>query len=152
MGTTKSLQTEHNERIRRELRAWIDKEFQGNASAAASSLGLSQSLVSEFLGGARGAGPKLINAFASKSGRSIDDLYGRPPTGSKVIRLGDRADWPMAREEARSRAAQRRLTDADIARVAGVMLDDPPAALTGEAVLRLAEALLYVPTAAAKAS
>lgn len=151
MGS-KSLQPDQNERIRRELRAWIDKEHAGNDKAAAKALGISQSLVSEFLAGGRGAGPKLINAFATHAGRSIDDLYGRPPVGSKILRLGDRTDWPMARNEAFDRAPQRRLTRADVERVAGVMLDDPPAALSGEAVLRLAEALLYVPSAVAKAS
>lgn len=142
---TKSLLAEQNERLRRVMREWIAQEFQGNAQAAAKRMGVSQSLVSEFLSGGRGAGTKLINSFARAKGRSIDDLYGLPPAGSTVQRLGDRADWPTARSEAVERAKPRHLGADDIDRVAGVMLADPPEALTGEAVLRLAEALLYIP-------
>ena len=75
--TSKSLRDDQNERLRGILRDLVDAKFGGSASAAARELGIAQSLVSEFLTGGRGAGPKLLNAVAEHTGRSLDDLYGR---------------------------------------------------------------------------
>lgn len=141
---SKSLRPEQNERLREIVRDLIAKDFKGSATAAAKALGVTQPLVSEFLSGGRGAGPKLIQALADITGRSIDDLYGRPllplaNSGHELI--GSRADWPPIRDEVI--ATSRRLTRPDVERVAGVSLSQPPERLTVEFVVRLAEALLY---------
>lgn len=59
----KSLRDDQNERVRGIVRELVTKEFAGNMTAAARAFGVRQSLVSEFLSGARGAGPKLINGI-----------------------------------------------------------------------------------------
>lgn len=141
---TKSLRPEQNERLREIVRDLIARNFAGNGTAAAKALGVTQGLVSEFLSGGRGAGPKLIQGLADYTGRSIDDLYGRPALalaagGHQLI--GSRADWPPTRDAVI--AKNRRLTPPDVERVAGVSLSQPPEKLTEEFVTRLAEALLY---------
>ena len=45
--SSKSLPSEHNERLRGIVRELVDGEFQGNASRAAKAFGVTQSLVSE---------------------------------------------------------------------------------------------------------
>lgn len=142
--TTKSLRPEQNERLREIVRDLIAKDFKGNATSAAKAIGVAQGLMSEFLSGGRGAGPKLIQGIADVTGRSIDDLYGRPvlPLASGGHELiGSRRDWPAVRDEVI--ATSRRLTRPDVERVAGVSLSQPPEKLTPEFVVRLAEALLY---------
>ena len=57
---SKSLPSEHNERLRGVVRELVDGEFQGNASRAAKAFGVTQSLVSEFLAGARGANSRKL--------------------------------------------------------------------------------------------
>lgn len=142
--TGKSLTPAQNEHVREALRELVDKDFNGNQSAAAKSLGVTQSLVSEVLAGGRGVGPKLIQTLADYTGRTIDELYGRAPlprihAGMEV--LGRRHDWPAVRAEAITKA--RTVTAADIDRVGEVALSQPPDTLTAEFVLRMAEALLY---------
>lgn len=142
--TSKSLRPEQNERLRGIVRELIDRDFDGNGTAAAKAFGVAQGMISEFLSGGRGAGPKLIQGIADYTGRSIDDLYGRPVLpiaqgGHELI--GSRADWPAARDAAI--ASNRRLAPADVERVGGVSLSQPPERLSPEFIVRLAEALLY---------
>ena len=56
--STKSLRPDQNERLRGIMRDVIAKDFSGNATAAAKAFGVAQGLVSEFLSGGRGAGPR----------------------------------------------------------------------------------------------
>lgn len=137
--STKSLRPEQNERLREIVRDVIAKDFSGNATAAARAFGVAQGLVSEFLSGGRGAGPKLIQGLADYTGRSIDDLYGRPALplaagGHQLI--GSRADWPAVRDVVIAKS--RRLTPLDVERVAGVSMSQPPEKLSEEFVTRLA--------------
>lgn len=142
--SSKSLRPEQNERLRGIVRDLITKDFAGSATAAAKAMGVTQGLVSEFLSGGRGAGPKLIQGLADYTGRSIDDLYGRPrlvlSSGGHEL-IGSRADWPVTRDQVL--AGNRRLLPADVERVAGIALSQPPERLTVEFVTRMAEALLY---------
>jgi len=144
--STKSLRPEQNERLREIVRDVIAKDFSGNATAAARAFGVAQGLVSEFLFGGRGAGPKLIQGLADYTDRSIDDLYGRPALplaagGHQLI--GSRADWPAVRDVVIAKS--RRLTPLDVERVAGVSMSQPPEKLSEEFVTRLAEALRCAP-------
>lgn len=83
----KSLPLSQNEAARAFVRALVDSEFEGNTNAAAKKLGLSQSMLYEFLDGTRGAGMKLLNAVAVHTRRTIDEVVGRPP--QIALPLGD---------------------------------------------------------------
>lgn len=74
----KSLGTDANEKLRATLETLVREQFEGNRAAAARRLGVSQSLVQEFLGGTRGAGTKLLKAISDFTHRPIDELMGRP--------------------------------------------------------------------------
>jgi transcriptional regulator with XRE-family HTH domain len=145
MGATggKSLSLEQNENLRRALKRLVDEEFEGIATRAAKALGVSQPLISGILDGSKGAGPKVIQAIADYTGRSIDDLYGRPalplPTGGYQV-LGQHPDYPVALAEALARPS-RLLRPSQIEAVGGVALSKPPAHLTRDFILRMAEAL-----------
>lgn len=141
---SKSLRDEQNERLRGIVRELVAKDFQGHATNAAKAFGVTQSLVSEFLGGGRGAGPKLVNGIASYTGRSIDDLYGRrvvpvTDTSRAYQRLGDHPEFPVALELA---VEQSPLLDRPQLEVtADVALSEPPEHITPSFLIRLAEAL-----------
>jgi transcriptional regulator with XRE-family HTH domain len=75
----KALGPDQNERLRDMLREILERDFGGNKSEAARRIGVSQAFVAEFLSGNRGAGNKLLRALADYTGRSTDDLLGRPP-------------------------------------------------------------------------
>lgn len=142
--STKSLRPEQNDYIRGVLQAVVDEDFGGVATAAAKALGIPQSQASDFLAGKTGAGQKVVFALADYTGRSLDELYGRPrlPSGEGGHELlGARADWAQVREEAVTKA--RTVQAADIDRVADVGLSHPPEKLTPDFVIRMAEALLY---------
>lgn len=55
----------------------VTAQYKGNVSALSRALGFSQSMVSEFLQGTRGAGPKLLGAIATLTGQTIDAVLGR---------------------------------------------------------------------------
>lgn len=143
---TKSLTVEQNEHAREALRSVVDGDFGGNQSKAARAIGVGQSLISEVLAG-KGVGPKLIQAIADYTGRSTDDLYGRPARpglpnitpGYSLLR--HHRDWESARAEALQRA--RTVREPDIDRVGTVALSQPPEELTADFVIRMAEALLF---------
>jgi hypothetical protein len=143
MASSKSLTTAQNEHLRGVVRALVAGDFDGNASRAARAFGVTQSLVSEFLGGGRGAGPKLVQGVADYTGASIDALYGRAgvPAVQRALAVGRHPEWPAARDGALQRA--RTVRPADIERVADVVLPYQPQHLSPDFVLRLAEALLF---------
>lgn len=141
---SKSLKPEQNERLRGILSELVETSFAGNVAAAARGMGVSQSLCSEFLGGGRGAGPKLINAIADYTGRSIDDLYGRSIVathdGSRSYqRLRDHPDWTAAREEAEELATLAPSESLDD--VGELAFSQPPEGFDGAFIVRMAEAL-----------
>jgi predicted transcriptional regulator len=60
----KSLSAQQNELARKELRALI-KRLYSSQKEASKSFGVTQAMVSDFLAGKRGAGPKLIMGVAT---------------------------------------------------------------------------------------
>jgi transcriptional regulator with XRE-family HTH domain len=74
---SKALEPEQNEALRTLVRKIIDDDFAGKVSVAAKSLGVSHSLIFEFLDGRRGLGMKALEGLANYTGRSIDGLLGR---------------------------------------------------------------------------
>ena len=141
---SKSLPDEQNERLRGIVRELVAREFQGNASHAARAFGVTQSLVSEFLAGARGAGPKLLGGIATHTGRSIDELYGRrvvpvADTSRAYQRLGDHPEFAAALEGAVEQSPM--LARPQIEVTADVALSEPPEHITPAFLIRLAEAL-----------
>lgn len=143
MASSKSLTAAQNEYLRGVVRRLVAGDFDGNASKAARAFGVTQSLVSEFLGGGRGAGPKLVQGVADYTGQTIDALYGRAgtPAAQRPMTIGRHPDWPAARAGALQRA--RTVRPEDIDRVAEIVLPHQPAKLSEDLVLRLAEALLF---------
>lgn len=142
--TTKALPPERNEHLRGEVRALIEKEFRGNESAAARAFGVSGSMLSEFLRGLRGAGPKLLNGVADYTGRSTDDLYGRPPLvreTSGYVKVRSHAQWTDRSTEAKAKS--RTAKPEQIERIGDVALSKLPTELTVEFLIRLAEAIAH---------
>lgn len=139
----KALKHEQNERLRQIVRDLVDKDFAGNTTAASRALGVTQPLLSELLAGGRGAGPKLIQGLADYTGRSTDDLYGRPllplPPGGYQT-LGQHPDFAKALEEAAARPG-RLVRRAQLEAVGTVALSKPPEHLTADFIVRMAEAL-----------
>ena len=86
----------HRERLRKSLQDIVDRDFGGNGKLAAQALGVSQPLVSYVLRGEKNVGFALLEALANYTGRSLDDLAGRPP-----LRFRDLPGWgpslPIAR-------------------------------------------------------
>jgi len=74
---TKSLESQRNEAARTFIKSIVDRDFAGNTSAASRKFGISQSMLSEFLAGGRGAGMKLLDAVAIYSGATVDQILGR---------------------------------------------------------------------------
>lgn len=92
IGKGKSLAREENENLRRVLREIIERDFDGAASRAAGKIGVSVTMLHEFLHGTRGAGTKLIFGVSNYTGRGIDDLLGRAVTvhpDTQAVREGD---------------------------------------------------------------
>lgn len=81
MSNSKALPPELTAKLREEIRAWVATEHGGNATAAARALGLSQPAVRDVILGNRGVGAKLLEAFATVTGRGIDELLGRAVGG-----------------------------------------------------------------------
>lgn len=76
-GRGKSLEPERNERLRAIVSEIVRKDFGDNKTVAAAKFGISQLLLSEFIAGGRGVGPKLLEGIADHTGYSLDYLYGR---------------------------------------------------------------------------
>jgi len=99
--SSKSLQPEQNERIRGFVQRLIDDRFAGNVTAAAEKIGVSQSLLYEFLKGTRGAGMKLLGHVAEYSGWSIDDIVnGAPSSGERASAIELDPRYPNCAEAA----------------------------------------------------
>lgn len=100
----------------------------------------------EILNGKRGVGLEMIEAIADLTGRSLDDLCGRPI----AVRPGSLAThprWTAARLDAERMLAHVRpdMLTASLERVGSFALPEQPVALTGLFVARLAEAVIANP-------
>jgi transcriptional regulator with XRE-family HTH domain len=107
MSRTNSLTDESNERIRRILRELIAKDTDGNITHFAKRLNLTGPGLNEFLSGKRGAGGKTLTALANYTGRTMDDLMGRPaakvPQSLEGAVYGNLPGWAAAAAEAKRR-------------------------------------------------
>jgi transcriptional regulator with XRE-family HTH domain len=105
----KSFDPTRNERLRGIVATVVRERFKNNVTAAAEKFGVSQPLLSEFLAGGRGAGPKLLEGVADFTGYSLDFLYDRVPTPFAVVsgvsraQVRDNPQWAPAVEEAKRR-------------------------------------------------
>jgi hypothetical protein len=99
----KALAPETNERLRKLVKEIVDKDFDGKKTLAARGLGISHSLVFEFLDGGRGAGSKFLDALADYTGKSIDELMGRAPatTSGHLTTWGNVPGWDVEAEKVR---------------------------------------------------
>ena len=76
--SAKSPQDERTEAIRSFLRRLIRDRYEGNASACASDVGISKSIVSDVLAGKRSLGVVNLASLADRCGVTIDEIVGRP--------------------------------------------------------------------------
>jgi hypothetical protein len=80
VGKRKSLDATRNQAVRDFVRAIVTDDFKGNVSAAAVAFDVSQSTLSEFLNGNRGAGINLIDAVATYRNVDLNVVLGRAAT------------------------------------------------------------------------
>jgi len=92
MAGEKKLGPERQDAARAFVRAILDRDFHGNISHAAKKFGVSQSLLSEFLSGGRGAGTKLLGGVADYAGVTWDEIVGRSSTAESTT-LRRHSDW-----------------------------------------------------------
>lgn len=79
MLSKKSLDAARNDAARAYIRKVIADGFDGNVSRFAEAIDLSQTTLSDFLNGKRGAGLSLLDAVATYRAVSIDVVIGRAP-------------------------------------------------------------------------
>lgn len=79
----KSLEPVLADSVRVELRQIISERY-GTQLAASKAFGMSQSHLSEILGGTRGPGLNFMIRLRELTGRSIDDLLGLAPVATSV--------------------------------------------------------------------
>lgn len=107
--TTRSLSDERNARAREFLRELIDREFEGNISAASRALGITYSALHEVLNGRRGAGMKVLDALKAHTGKSIESILGEAPVEDgtvRHIRASDHPTWKPSLEAAKKLAPE----------------------------------------------
>lgn len=75
----KSIDTQRNAAARVYIRSVVDSDFQGNVSAASVAFDVSQSTLSAFLNGGKGAGLTLLDSVANYKSVSLDVVLGRAP-------------------------------------------------------------------------
>lgn len=148
--SARALPREQNERLRALLREIITKDFDGGLTKAAEKLGVTHATISDVLNGKRGVGQKLLNGMAEYTGRSLDDLLGRPvvvydaATTRRGSRVGQHPGYAAAAAELR-RKLLRRGGGADesiMSDLEGVTLSRAVTVLTADFLLRLYDALL----------
>lgn len=96
---TKSLPIERNEAARKFARQLVAEKFEGNTLSASRKLGVSQSLLYEFLKGTRGAGMALLSALSTLTGEAIETITGQTSPDTESIE--NDPDFPHRAEAAR---------------------------------------------------
>lgn len=148
--SARALPREQNERLRALLREIIAKDFDGGLTKAAERLGVAHATISDVLSGKRGVGQKLLSGLAEHTGRSLDDLVGRPAIVYDAApvrrgsRVGQHPGYSAAAAELR-RKLQRRGGGADetlMSDLEGLTLSRFVTVLTSDFLLRLYDALL----------
>jgi hypothetical protein len=99
VARTKALLAGENEHARAFLRQIVRDEFKDVESRAAKAIGISQSMLHEFLSGTRGAGNVVLTAIANYAGVTVDAVLGRASAPSTPP-LSRHPDWARARAEA----------------------------------------------------
>lgn len=99
MARTKSLPVEQNEAARKFVRQIVNERFGGNTLQAAMKLGVSQSLVYEFLKGTRGAGMTLLGAVSAFTGEPIETITGQNNPDTEALERDP--SFPLRAEAAR---------------------------------------------------
>lgn len=151
MQHNKALSPEQNDHIREVLEKII-AEHDGVVSRAAKVLGVSHSLLFEIRDGRRGAGTKVLTALAQYTGRSVDDLMGRPAV---VMERAERHEgdelhhhplWSSVLQEFQASAARRgeRLNDDVVREMASASFSRTYSVLTVTSLRRLYEALMQM--------
>jgi hypothetical protein len=109
----KGLSPERNAHVRAFVQELIDREFEGNVLRASKALGLSNSILYEFLRGSRGAGIKLLEALSDYTKKSIPTILGMDEFAEMVgaplraeRRFRDIQGWTDAEQTARTLAPQ----------------------------------------------
>ena len=99
------LSREQNQAVRQQVRALL-AQYHGNMTSLARALGVSQSQISQFLGGKTGAGMKLLRGLSRRTLKSIDEILGKeePDHHLRVMDLED--------ENRELRSANTRLAEA----------------------------------------
>lgn len=105
---SKGLDPRSKDNLRKFLQNVVDGTFQGNASRAAETIGLSQSMVYEMLTGNRGGGMRSLLKIARITGASVESILGdvvidRYPSRAVAIGMAKTLGCaPGAIEEVRS--------------------------------------------------
>jgi len=91
---TKALEKAQNETVRAIARRIVKEQFDDNQSAAARALGISQSMLHEFIADPpkRGAGVRMLNGVASYLGWTIDEVVRGERTLTVPSHLDDDAE------------------------------------------------------------
>lgn len=131
-------------RLRGLLRELKETRFKSNA-ALARALGVEGPTVTEILNEKRGVGLEVLEAIADLTGRSLDDLCGRPVVHAGTLAAHPR--WATARGDAERQLGHVRadVLRAALDRVGQFALPQQPVVLTGLFVARLAEAVIANP-------
>lgn len=87
--STKSASPKLAEAARAYLQAFVAR-FDGNATAAARALKISQPTVANMLNGKNVIGFPLLEALADYNNESFDVILGRSPVAGRVVELADR--------------------------------------------------------------
>lgn len=97
--TTKRVPRAAFEHFGRVLRAWVDDVHDGNQTAAAKQLGVTQGHISAMILGNRGPGLNTLILMREKTGKSIDEMLGLgpPPAEELAARLQASFDLEVAR-------------------------------------------------------
>jgi len=138
----KSYSVEQNERLRERARDLLSERYDGNKTALAAALGLSQATVSNFLNGKSGAGFQLVTALARELGVTHDALvHGRSVAPEGSIRFGDLPGWQQAIQEVlRSPAYRGRLPAAAVVGTSDFMGATAPSVVDARTVFNYARA------------
>lgn len=133
-----------DERLRELLRELRVKH--GSNAEVARQIGVESATITEALNTNRGVGLEVMIALADYTGRTLDDLAGRPPRPSGFC-LASLPRWPSVRAEAEQRLAHMRpeVVSAALDKVALFTIPEPMIALTGLFIARLAEAVAANP-------
>lgn len=97
---TKSMSRERQDAARRFVQGVVDGRFGGNVSQAAKAIGISQSMLYEFLNGTRGLGMKLLEGVADLEQCPMDVVVGREIAGPRDPRSATGWTLGFVQEEA----------------------------------------------------